>query len=59
MKMYKERTVLTSQFDVNKLQKQLRTAIQIHLNQSANFGRLLSNVCVTVSHNVAFDSIKR
>ena len=39
-KLFKERLVLTSQFDVSKLQKQLRSVIQIHLDQSANFGPL-------------------
>ena len=59
MEMYKERPALTSQFDVNKLQKQLRYAIQIHLGSSANFGTIFIIVCVTVSHNVAFNSINR
>ena len=59
MKLYEEQRLLTSQFDVSKLQKQLPSAIQNHLDQSANFGRLQFNVFVTVSHNVAFNSINR
>ena len=43
MKLYKERPVLTSHFDVRKLQKQLSSVIQIHLDQSANFGPLTLN----------------
>ena len=31
--------------------------MQIHLDQFGNFGQLAINVCVTVSHNVAFNSI--
>ena len=57
--MYKERAVLTSQFAVRELQKQLRSVIQTHLDQSANFGRLPLNICVTVSLNVAFNTINR
>ena len=38
MKVYGKRPVLTSQFDVRKLQKQLQGVIQIHLVQSANVG---------------------
>ena len=45
MKLYKKRPVLTPQFDVNKLQKQLRSVIQTHLDQSANFGPLSTNAC--------------
>ena len=59
VKLHKERPVLTSQFQVSKLQKQLPTVIQIHLDQCANFGPLPLNVCVTVSHNVAFNTINR
>ena len=59
MKLYKKRAVLTCQFDVSKVQKQLRSVIQIHSDQSDNFGPLPINVCVTVSHNVAFNSINR
>ena len=44
MKLYKERPVLTSQFDVSKLQKQLRNVTLIHLDQSANFGPLSTGV---------------
>ena len=49
MKLSKERPILTSQFDVSKLQKQLQSVMQIHLDQSANFGLLPINVWVTVS----------
>ena len=59
MKLFRERSALSSQFDVSKLQKQLRGVIQIHLDQSANFGPLPINVCVTVNHNVAFNNINR
>ena len=55
----KERPTLTSQFDVSKLEKQVRSVTLIRLNQCANFGPLPLNVCVTVSHNVAFNSINR
>ena len=48
MKLHKKRPVLTSQFQVSKLQKQLPTVIQIHLDQCANFRPLPLNVCVTV-----------
>ena len=58
-KLYNERPVLTSQFDISKLQKHLRSVIQIHLDQSVNFGPLPLNVCVTVSHNISFNSINR
>ena len=50
MKLCGERPVLTFQFDVSTLQKQLRSVIQIHLDHSANLGSLLLNVCVTISH---------
>ena len=43
--LYKKRLVLTSQFDVSKLQKQLRSVIQIHFDQSSNFGPLSTNAC--------------
>ena len=33
--------------------------MQIHLDQCANFGALPLNACVTVSHNVPFNSINR
>ena len=59
MKLYKKRAVLTCQFDVSKLQKQLRSVIQIHSDQSDNFGLLPLNVSVTVSHNVVFNNINR
>ena len=59
MKMCMERSVLTSQFDVSKLQKLLPSVIQLYLDQSANFGPLPLNVCVTVDHNVAFNRINR
>ena len=59
IKLYKEPPALTFQYDVSKLQKQPRNVIQIHLDKSANFGLLPLNVCVTVSHNVAFGSINR
>ena len=49
MKLYGERPILTSQFDVSKLQKQPSSVIQVHLDQSANFGLLNLNVCVTVT----------
>ena len=47
MKMYKERALLTSQFAVRDLQKQLRSVIQTHLDRCANLGPLSLNVCVT------------
>ena len=50
MKLCGERPVLTFQFDVSTLQKQLRSVIQIHLDHSANLGSFLLNVCVTISH---------
>ena len=52
MKLYKERPELTSQFDVSKVQKQPSSVIQVHLDQSANFGPLTLNVCVTVSSSI-------
>ena len=52
MKIYKERALLTSQFVVRELQKQLRSVMQTHLDQSANLGLLSLNVCVTVSHSI-------
>ena len=45
MQLYKKRLLLTSQVDISKLQKQLRSAIQTHLDQSANFGPLSTNAC--------------
>ena len=44
MKLDRERPVLTSQFDVSKLQKQLRSVIEILLNQYANLGPLSISV---------------
>ena len=52
MKLYKEQPELTSQFDVSKVQKQPSSVIQVHLDQSANFGPLNLNVCVTVSSSI-------
>ena len=45
IKVYRKRPVLTSQFDVSKLQKQLRSIIQTHFDQCANFGPLSTNAC--------------
>ena len=59
VQLYSNRPVLTSQFDVSKLLKQLRSVIRIHLDHSAKFGPLPWNVCVTVGHNVAFNSMNR
>ena len=59
MKLQCKRPVLTSHFDVSKLQKQLQYVIPIHLDQSAIFGPLSLNACVTVNHNVTFNSINR
>ena len=56
-KMYKKRAVLTSQFAVRDLQKQLRRVMQTHLDQSASFYPLLWNVYVTASRNFSFNSI--
>ena len=55
--MYKERAVLTSKFAVRDLQKELRSVMQVHLDQSASFGSLPLNVYVTASRNVLFNSI--
>ena len=52
MKLYKEQPELTSQFDVSKVQKQPSSVMQVHLDQSANFGPLNLNVCVTVSSSI-------
>ena len=52
IKLFNERPLLTSQFDVSKLHKQLGSVIQTHFDQSANFGRLSLIVCVTVSHSI-------
>ena len=51
-KLFRERPVLTSQFDVSKLQKQLSSVMQIHLDQSPNFGPLPLNVCLTVTSSI-------
>ena len=59
MQLYSNRPLLTSQIDVSKQQKQLRSVIRIYLDQSANFGPLPLIVWVTVSHNVAFNNINR
>ena len=45
MQLYIKQLALTSQFDVSKLQKQLRSVIQTHLDRSANFGPLSTNAC--------------
>ena len=45
MQLYKKRLLLTSQVDISKLQKQLRSVIQSHLDQCANFGPLSTNAC--------------
>ena len=57
LKLYCKRPVLTSQFDFNKLQKQLQTVKQIHLEQFANFCLLILIVCMTVIYKVAVNSI--
>ena len=44
IKLFKERPLLTSKVDISKLQKQLRSVIQIHMKQSASFGPLSLNV---------------
>ena len=51
-KLFRERPVLTSQIDVSKLPKQPSSVMQIHLNQSANFGSLPLNACVTVTSSI-------
>ena len=57
LKLFCKRPVLTSQFDVNKLQKQFQTVKQTHLDQSANFSPLISIVCMTVNYKVGVYSI--
>ena len=52
IKLFRERPLLTSQFDVSKLHKQLGRVIQIHFDQYANFDRLPLIVSVTVSHSM-------
>ena len=59
MTLCMEQPALTAQFDVNKLQKQLQSVTQIHLDHYANFGLLPVNVCVTLSYNVTFNSKNR
>ena len=44
MKLCIKGPVLTSQFDFRKLQKQLRSVIQIHLDHFATFGWFPFNV---------------
>ena len=57
MILHCKQPALTSQFKISRLQKQIQSVIQTHLDQSANFCSLMLTVCVTVSHNVAFNSI--
>ena len=52
IKLYKKRPKLTPQFDVSKVKKQPSSVIQVHLDQSAKFGPLNLNVCVTVSSSI-------
>ena len=52
MKLFSEQPLLTSQFDMSNIQKQPSSVIQVHLDQSANFGPLNLNVCVTVSSSI-------
>ena len=52
IKTYRKRPVLTSQFEVSKLQKQLRSVIQTHSDQSTNFGPIPINVCMTVCNSI-------
>ena len=56
MKVFREQSVLTFQFDVSKLQKHLWSVIPIHLDQSASFGPLPINAYVIASRNVSFNS---
>ena len=49
MNLFNKRPVLTTKFDISKLQKQIQSVTPIHLDQSANFGPLQLNVCVTVN----------
>ena len=44
LKLFRERFLLTSKFDYSKLPQQLRSVIQIHLDQCASFGPLSLNV---------------
>ena len=52
MKLYGERPILTSQFDVSKLEKQPSSVVQTHLDQFPSFGLLSLNVCVTVTSSI-------
>ena len=52
MKLYGERPILTSQFDVSKLQIQPSSVIQVHLDQFPNFGPLSLNVGMTVTSSI-------
>ena len=47
LKLSIEWRILTSQFDISSLQKQLGGVIQIHLDQCVNFRPLPLNVCLT------------
>ena len=51
--------LITSQFDVSQLQKQLGSVTQTHLDQCANFGPLPLDVSTTANHNAAFNSLNR
>ena len=48
IKLYTQRPAVTSQNDISKLQKQLRSALQSHFDQSANF--------VSFTHKCIHDS---
>ena len=52
MKLFSEQPLLTSQFDMSNIQKQVRSVIRNHLDQCANFGPLPIIVCVTVSSSI-------
>ena len=52
MKLFSEQPLLTSQFDMSNIQKQVRSVIRNHLDQCANFGPFPINVCVTVSSSI-------
>ena len=52
IKLFKERPLLTSQFELSKLHQQLGSVIQTHFDQYAIFGRLPLIVCVTISHSI-------
>ena len=56
MKLFSEQPLLTSQFDMSNIQKQVRSVIRNHLDQCANFGPLSMNVCVTVRFVLQFCS---